>query len=57
MPAVKWTWYDGGMMPPVPADLEESRKLQENGTLLIGSKATVMCDTYYDSVRIIPRPR
>ena len=57
MPAVKWTWYDGGMMPPVPADLEESRKLQENGTLLIGSKATVMCDTYYDSVRIIPEAK
>jgi predicted dehydrogenase len=57
MPAVKWTWYDGGMMPPVPADLEETRKLQENGTLLIGSKATVMCDTYYDSVRIIPEAK
>ena len=57
MPAVKWTWYDGGMMPPVPADLEETRKLQDNGTLLIGSKATVMCDTYYDSVRIIPETK
>jgi len=57
MPAVKWTWYDGGMTPPVPADLEENRKLQDNGTLLIGSKATVMCDTYYDSVRIIPEAK
>lgn len=57
MPAVKWTWYDGGMMPPIPGDLEETRKLQDNGTLLIGSKATVMCDTYYDSVRIIPEAK
>jgi predicted dehydrogenase len=57
MPAVKYTWYDGGMMPPVPAELEETRKLQDNGTILVGSKATVMCDIYYDSIRIIPEAR
>lgn len=54
LPAVKWTWYDGGMMPLLPPDLEPTRKLESNGTLIVGSKATVFADTYYSSVRIIP---
>jgi predicted dehydrogenase len=57
MPAVKWTWYDGGLMPATPPELEETRKLGEDGTLIVGSKATVLCDTYYDSIRIIPEAK
>jgi predicted dehydrogenase len=57
MPPVRWTWYDGGLMPPMPPELEEARKLQDNGTILFGSKATVVADTYYDSIRIIPEAR
>jgi predicted dehydrogenase len=47
-------WYDGGLQPPVPADLEAGRVLDANGTLIVGSKATVLADTYYDKVQIIP---
>jgi predicted dehydrogenase len=54
MPALQWTWYDGQMMPALPPQLEEGRRLGEDGTLIIGSKATVLADTYYDSIRIIP---
>ncbi len=54
LPPVKWTWYDGGMMPLLPDDLEAARQLQPNGTYIVGSKATVIADTYYGSVRIIP---
>jgi predicted dehydrogenase len=54
MPAVKWTWYDGGLQPLLPPELEEARKLQPNGSLIVGSKATVFADTYYASARIIP---
>jgi predicted dehydrogenase len=54
LPAVKWTWYDGGLMPLLPPELEATRKLESNGTLIVGSKATVFADTYYASVRIIP---
>ncbi|HTO04353.1 MAG TPA: Gfo/Idh/MocA family oxidoreductase, partial [Opitutus sp.] len=57
LPAVKWTWYDGGLQPMLPAELEPSRKLQENGTLIVGSKATVFADTYYSSARIIPEAK
>jgi predicted dehydrogenase len=54
LPAVKWTWYDGGLQPLLPPELEAARKLQPNGSLIVGSKATVFADTYYSSARIIP---
>lgn len=54
LPALKWTWYDGGLQPLLPPELEETRKLQPNGSLIVGSKATVFADTYYASARIIP---
>ena len=54
MPAVKLTWYDGGLQPPPPPGLEPGKLLPSNGTLLVGSKATVFADTYYDNVSIIP---
>ena len=57
MPPVTWTWYDGGLLPALPPQLEEGRKLQDDGTILIGSKATVIADTYYDSIRIIPEAK
>jgi predicted dehydrogenase len=57
MPAVQFTWYDGGLLPPMPPELEEPRRLQDNGTLLIGSKATVLCDMLYESIRIIPEAK
>ena len=56
-PAVKWTWYDGGLQPPLPADWEANRQLPANGSLIVGSKATVLASTYYDSVRIVPEVR
>lgn len=58
LPPVKYTWSDGGLIPPLPADLELGRDLpSEAGTLLFGSKATVLCSFYYDSVRIIPEAK
>jgi len=54
LPPVKWTWYDGGLQPLLPPDLEAARQVQPNGTFIVGSKATVFADTYYASARIIP---
>jgi len=54
MPPVKLTWYDGGLTPTLPDSLEPGRLLDTNGTLIIGTKATVLADTYYDHVTIIP---
>lgn len=57
LPALKWTWYDGGLQPLLPPEFEINRKLQPNGTLIVGSKATVFADTYYSSARIIPETK
>jgi predicted dehydrogenase len=57
MPPLKWIWYDGGLQPIPPADFELGRELPESGTLLIGSKANVVADTYYGSVRIVPESK
>jgi len=54
LPPLKLTWYDGGLMPPPPAELAENAQLPDNGTLIVGSKATVLANLYYQSVRIIP---
>ena len=58
MPAVKYTWSDGGLMPPLPRELELGRDLpSEAGTLLFGSKAVALCSFYYETVRIIPEAK
>ncbi len=60
MPPVKFNWYDGGMLPPRPKDLEPGRelKLQDNGgTIFVGEKASLICGTYSDSPRIIPESK
>jgi predicted dehydrogenase len=57
LPPVKWTWYDGGLQPLLPADFELNRKLQPNGSLIVGTKATVFADTYYASARIVPEAK
>jgi hypothetical protein len=57
LPPVKWTWYDGGLQPMLPADFELNRKLQPNGSLIVGTKATVFADTYYASARIVPEAK
>jgi predicted dehydrogenase len=57
MPPVRLTWYDGGLQPALPEALEPGRVLDQNGSLIVGTKATVLADTYYDKVRIIPDAR
>ncbi len=49
-------WFDGGLIPPPPPEYE-GKALPDNGTLIIGSKATVFASLYYRSVRIIPEVR
>jgi len=48
MPPVKLTWYDGGLMPERPQELEEGRRMggESGGTLFVGEKAKIMCGCY-----------
>jgi predicted dehydrogenase len=54
MPPVKIHWYDGGLLPERPEDLEPERKLPESGTIFVGEKGKMWCETYSESPRLIP---
>jgi predicted dehydrogenase len=59
MPGVKLTWYDGGLMPPRPAELEEGRRMGSGngGVLFVGEKGKLMCGCYAKNPRLIPETR
>ncbi|MBI5864892.1 MAG: Gfo/Idh/MocA family oxidoreductase [Planctomycetes bacterium] len=57
-PAFKSYWYDGGLVPTVPRDLEAGRKLAETGNLWIGTKASLLISgDYGESPRVFPESR
>jgi predicted dehydrogenase len=59
MPAVKLTWWDGGLMPPRPEELEEGRRMgdEDGGVLLIGDKGKLIAGCYGRNPRIIPETK
>jgi hypothetical protein len=54
MPPVKLHWYDGGILPERPDDLEPERRMPESGTIFVGDKGKMWCETYSESPRLIP---
>ncbi len=56
MPPVKFTWYDGGMMPPLPEGLEEGDQLGAggNGILFVGDKGLLTCAGWAGPPRLLP---
>jgi len=54
MPPVKMTWYDGGLLPLRPLELEEGRDLRRSAVLLVGDDGTIMCGEYGRNPRLIP---
>lgn len=59
MPAVDVTWWDGGLMPPRPAELEKGRRMgdEDGGVLFIGDKGTLMTGCYGKNPRLIPESK
>jgi predicted dehydrogenase len=62
MPPVKLNWYDGGMMPETPDDLEPGRSMARlgsdgSGTMFIGDKGKLVSGCYGDSPRLIPEAK
>lgn len=59
MPEVDLTWWDGGMTPPIPEELEEGRQMgdSDGGVLFIGDKGILMCGCYGKSPRLIPETK
>jgi len=51
-------WYDGGLRPPYPAELEPGRSLPDTGNLFIGTKASMLVSgDYGNSPRIFPESK
>jgi predicted dehydrogenase len=57
MPAVKLHWYDGGMMPERPEDLEPGRRLPDGGTIFVGSKGKILIGGSNSDPRIFPETK
>ena len=53
---VKFTWYDGGLMPPRPEGLEEGDQLGAggNGILFVGDKGMLTCPGWGGAPRLLP---
>ncbi|UCG56896.1 MAG: Gfo/Idh/MocA family oxidoreductase [Phycisphaerales bacterium] len=57
MAPVRITWYEGGIMPPRPAELEEGRSLGNHGILFVGTKGAILGGGWSRSPRIIPETK
>ncbi|TFG97599.1 MAG: Gfo/Idh/MocA family oxidoreductase [Calditrichales bacterium] len=59
LPPVKLTWFDGGMMPPRPEELEPGRRMgdSDGGVMFYGDKGKIMCGCYGSEPRLIPETR
>jgi hypothetical protein len=58
-PALTLHWYDGGLLPPRPKELEDGRELnREDGILLIGDEGKMLVEGWGGhSPRLIPEKR
>ena len=59
MPAVTFTWYDGGLMPARPEVLEAGDQLGAggNGILFVGEKGLLTCPGWAGPPRLLPGSR
>jgi len=56
LPPVTVTWYDGANNPPRPPELEENRRLPDQGGLYYGEKGTILAP-HMDGPRLIPESK
>ena len=56
MPAVEVIWYDGGIMPPTPDELQPGEPMGnwDGGVIFEGSKGKLLCDCYGANPRLLP---
>jgi len=63
MAPVKFTWYDGGLKPPRPEELEEGRPFKvegedgDEGLLFVGDRGKILCGFNGMSPRLIPEAK
>jgi predicted dehydrogenase len=52
MPEVKVTWFDGGLLPPRPDELQDGEKTP--GVTFVGSKGKLVCEAYGGNFKVLP---
>lgn len=62
MPALRFTWYDGGLKPPRPPELEEGRPLrgepdEDEGLLFVGDTGKILCGFNGKNPKLIPQSK
>ena len=63
MPPVKFSWYDGGLKPPRPDELEENRPLkgdgeeEDEGLLFVGDRGKILCKFNGGNPKLIPQTK
>jgi predicted dehydrogenase len=62
MPPVKFTWYDGGLKPARPDELEEGRTLthedeEGEGLLFVGDRGKILCGFNGSNPKLIPQSK
>jgi len=62
MPPVKFTWYDGGLKPPRPEELEADRPFkgdrdEDEGLLFVGDRGKILCGFNGTNPKLIPQSK
>ena len=62
MPPVKFSWYDGGLKPPRPDELEEGKTLthedeEGEGLLFVGDSGKILCGFNGSNPHLIPQAK
>jgi predicted dehydrogenase len=53
-PAVRLTWYDGGLLPPTPPEMAPGQRLPDNGVLYVGSKGKMYHGSHGGMPQLLP---
>jgi hypothetical protein len=54
MPAVRMTWYEGGLMPPTPPEMAAGQRLPDNGVLYVGSHGKMYHGSHGGMPQLLP---
>ncbi len=58
MPPVSLHWYDGGLQPPLPQELQEDgEKMPNEGLLFVGDEGKILADFSGGNPRLIPKAK